>query len=316
MVGELPAQVGDHLFWVPGENGARFPYCHSYLFEDGNRIVVFDPKCGESQLNKALAGIGHEIGDITEIICTHFHLDHSTNNMPLKEKTGAGIWVHELDAPALQSVERFVERYGIEDAGTRIKWQDTLETLGVRPQDIDHVIREGDIVPGGFQTIHTPGHSPGHCCFYKEGVLIAGDLDCTTPWVGNATSNVNDFLASIERLQSMEISSLLPGHGVPIFENIPAALEAYRQKITRLEMHLLEMLSSETLTVDEIVQRVDRMKRERNTNNTGYNIPSRSPIAAHLIYISTRNYLLHLESLHQVKIVLKSGKEAWKSSQG
>jgi len=311
MVDTSPLSVADNLYWIPGENGARFPYCHTYLFDAGEGIIAFDPQCGRSRLQKALAGIGHEIKDITEIVCTHFHLDHSASNVVLREETGAGIWIHELDAPALHSLGTFAERYGIEDAGLRTQWREYLVSFGVSPHDPDHVLHDGDAVPGGFQTIFTPGHSPGHCCFLKDSVLIAGDIDCTTPWVGNASSNVGDFLASIERLQSIDLSTLLPGHGAPILENIPAALEAFRQKMLHREAHLLEILSAGPLTLDELVQRVDQMKQERIAGAASGDLPVRSPFSSHFARVSMRNYLLHLQALSQVEVTVVDDCERW-----
>jgi len=226
----------------------------------------------------------------------------------LKEKSGAEIWAHELDVPALRSLGKFVERYGIEDLAMREKWQEFLVTLGVKPHEVDHVFREGDVVPGDFKAIHTPGHSPGHCCFYKAGTLIAGDMDCTTPWIGNASSNVGDLLASIDRLQAMDIQALLPGHGVPILENVHDALEAFRQKIIRREGHLLDILSNEPATLEQIIQQVDKLKQEKDAGDV---LTGRSPFAAHFARVSTRNYLLHMQSLGQVEAVVVADQELW-----
>lgn len=311
MTEEFPVPVGDQLYWVPGENGARFPYCHAYLWVDVEKIIAFDPQCGQKQLRKALSRLGRDVRDITAIVCTHFHIDHSASNVPLKEKSGAEIWAHELDVPALRSLDKFVERYGIEDPTMRAKWQEFLVTFGVKAHEVDHVFKDGDVVPGDFQVIHTPGHSPGHCCFYKAGTLIAGDIDCTTPWVGNASSSVGDFLASIERLQSMDIQTLLPGHGVPIQENVQDALEAFRQKIIRREGHLLEILSGEPITLEQIIQQVDQMKQEKATGDV---LPERSPFAAHFAQVSTGNYLLHLQSLGQIEVVVDENQELWRLS--
>ena len=63
--------------------------------------------------------------------------------------------------------------------------------------------------------IHTPGHSPGHCCFYEadrkylySGDLIySGCLDAFYP-----STNPQEFWKSVRKIQSLKISRILPGH--------------------------------------------------------------------------------------------------------
>lgn len=73
-----------------------------------------------------------------------------------------------------------------------------------------------------MQVVHTPGHSPGHCCFYeaKRGYLYSGDLiysgclDLFYP-----TTDPQQFWKSIKRIQSLEWKRILPGHhklGIPM----------------------------------------------------------------------------------------------------
>jgi len=306
---EYVQQLADHLYWVPGGNGARFPYCHSYLWVDDAQLVAFDPQCGQTQLRQALKSLGHKLGDITSIVCTHFHIDHSSSNVPLREKSGAEIWIHELDAPALRDLDNFVARYGMENEQMVALWQKFLVDFGVRPHEVDHEIRDGDIVPGNFRAIHTPGHTPGHCCFYKDGILIAGDIDLTVPWLGNLSSNAGDFIASIERLQQMDIQMLLPGHGVPVLELIQEGLEEFRQKLLRRETQLLEVLDSESLTLDEIATRVDQAKAERR----GQEEPTdRSPFAQHFHHMSILNSLKHLQETGHVDNWDENGRVLWK----
>ncbi len=80
------------------------------------------------------------------------------------------------------------------------------------------VLRDGDCLSLGDRTlnvIHTPGHSPGHCCFYEpeRNYLYSGDLiyqgcldafyPSTDPWL---------FWRSVRRLLPLKISRVLPGH--------------------------------------------------------------------------------------------------------
>lgn len=80
------------------------------------------------------------------------------------------------------------------------------------------ILQDGDFLNLGgreIQVIHTPGHSPGHCCFYEpernylySGDLIyKGSLDAFYP-----TTDPQLFYQSIRRIQKYKIKKVLPGH--------------------------------------------------------------------------------------------------------
>ena len=63
--------------------------------------------------------------------------------------------------------------------------------------------------------LHTPGHSPGHCCFYEPArktlytgdLIYAGCLDAFYP-----TTDPLLFRQSVRRLLPLEVERLLPAH--------------------------------------------------------------------------------------------------------
>ena len=75
-----------------------------------------------------------------------------------------------------------------------------------------------------LQVIHTPGHSPGHCCFYdpKKKHLYSGDLvykGCLDAFY--PSTNPRLFYESVRKLTKYDISKVLPGHHQL---NIPVSL--------------------------------------------------------------------------------------------
>ena len=63
--------------------------------------------------------------------------------------------------------------------------------------------------------LHTPGHSPGHCCFYEEerGHLFTGDLiyqGCLDAFY--PTTDPLSFRQSVQKVRSLPVRRLLPGH--------------------------------------------------------------------------------------------------------
>lgn len=83
------------------------------------------------------------------------------------------------------------------------------------PQKILH---DGDCLDLGgrkLTVIHTPGHSPGHCCFYEQerkylysgDLIYSGCLDVFYP-----TTDPEAFLQSVKKIQVLEIKKILPAH--------------------------------------------------------------------------------------------------------
>ena len=65
------------------------------------------------------------------------------------------------------------------------------------------------------QVVHTPGHSPGHCCFYEaeRGYLYSGDLiysGCLD--IFYPTTDPKQFWQSVKKVQSLHLKHILPGH--------------------------------------------------------------------------------------------------------
>lgn len=101
---------------------------------------------------------------IKYIVNSHGHLDHVLGVRRIKEATGAKFLMHSQDVPIAKS------------AG-----QSAILLLGryvEPPPDPDAFIEDGDEVDVAgvkLKVIHTPGHTPGSCSFYTEGMLFSGD---------------------------------------------------------------------------------------------------------------------------------------------
>ena len=80
------------------------------------------------------------------------------------------------------------------------------------------ILRDGDSFDLGdrqVMVVHTPGHSPGHCCFYepKKKYLYSGDLiysGCLDAFY--PTTDPELFLKSVRKIQSLDISQVFPAH--------------------------------------------------------------------------------------------------------
>lgn len=133
------------------------------------------------------------------IVLTHGHPDHTGNVEALAKIFAVPIFIHEAEAEKVPIA-----------------------------QPLGNVVDCGDVQ---FQVLPTPGHSPGGVSLYDpaSNSLISGD--CVFP--GGRTGrwdldgcNYEDLYASVQRLISLEVNTLYPGHYDPVLANVAAHLNA------------------------------------------------------------------------------------------
>jgi glyoxylase-like metal-dependent hydrolase (beta-lactamase superfamily II)/8-oxo-dGTP pyrophosphatase MutT (NUDIX family) len=131
------------------------------------------------------------------ILLTHHHPDHVGAADAVARRYGAPILAHSWTAHALAGKVKVDQELG----------DGAILDLGVGPH-------------GGawrLEAIHTPGHAPGHLCFYEATyrLLFVGDMASTmssvviTPPDGDIT----EYLESLRRLRTLPARLLLPAHG-------------------------------------------------------------------------------------------------------
>ena len=80
------------------------------------------------------------------------------------------------------------------------------------------VLRDGDVIDIGGRRIevcHTPGHSPGHMCFWEKerGYLFTGDLVYKdTLFAYYPSTDPEAYLASLERIAALPARKVFPAH--------------------------------------------------------------------------------------------------------
>jgi glyoxylase-like metal-dependent hydrolase (beta-lactamase superfamily II) len=132
---------------------------------------------------------------IAHILLTHSHFDHVGGLAELKSLTGAPIYAHADAAPMLERAPAAASLWGF-----------TIEP----PPPPDRFLTEGEIVAIGelqAEVLFTPGHAPGHICFYlpAHAVLFDGDV-LFQGSIGRTDLPGGDF----DRLMSSIRDKLLP----------------------------------------------------------------------------------------------------------
>ncbi len=110
-----------------------------------------------------------------------------------------------------------------------------------------------------LKAIHTPGHAADHLCFYwvEARVLFSGDLilgegTAVIPRIGGS---LTDYLESLERLRSLDIRRIHPGHG-PAIQDPQAKITEYIEHRRMRERQVLDALQAGARTIPEMVARI------------------------------------------------------------
>jgi len=144
------------------QNGSFVENAFVLWDEETKKAVIVDP--GDEP--DRIAGCARVLGlEVTAILCTHAHIDHVGAVATLKDKLGVPVAMHSAERPVLDAMPAQAAMFGLGN---------------IDAPEVDRWLEDGDTVEVGDATgrvIHTPGHTPGGCCFFFEdaAILIAGD---------------------------------------------------------------------------------------------------------------------------------------------
>jgi endoribonuclease LACTB2 len=201
-------------------------HTNAYLLGHGEAVLV-DPGTRDPQETERLlaaleafrtpsegaslrAGQGGRPGQpIRAIWLTHHHPDHVGAVEATRRFLNVPVLAHRATAERLPGIEldgELTDGQEVELAGV-----DGGPSMRVR-------------------VLHTPGHTRGHLCFYDvEGrSLLAGDMvaGVSTIVIDPPEGDMDDYLASLEKLAALDPALVFPGHGPPISRG-RAYLEGY-----------------------------------------------------------------------------------------
>ena len=205
---------------------------NAYLVGDRESWVVVDsgtPASGRKIVRAAEARFGRGARP-RAILLTHGHFDHAGSAPALADRWGAPVFAHVRELPYLTGRERY-PRMDTSKPGFFSKLARFFPSGTV---DLGKRVHEWAAEWEGWRTIETPGHTPGHVCFYRasDGVLLAGDalttmdLDSFVGTIGKrpkvcrppvpATMDWGKARESVRLLAGLRPSLIAAGHGIPM----------------------------------------------------------------------------------------------------
>jgi glyoxylase-like metal-dependent hydrolase (beta-lactamase superfamily II) len=136
---------------------------------------------------------------ITGVVLTHTHHDHAMGTFRILERASPTIYAHKRDL-----------KYIATQIGPTLKKLD-----------------DGDVIESekwSLKVIWTPGHTEGGICLYseEEKILFSGDTVFPDGYFGRydgESGSLNDITDSLRKLTALNVDIMLPGHGLPVFEN-------------------------------------------------------------------------------------------------
>jgi glyoxylase-like metal-dependent hydrolase (beta-lactamase superfamily II) len=178
------------------------------------------------RIAKAIRGLGREPGEITDIVVTHLHADHTGGLAEAREATGARVWMHAEDARMVGAGQsrRPMRPAPGNVAGKLFGLFSGITSASIAPVAADGLVNDREEIPvaGGLLPIWTPGHSEGHVAYLwpgDGGVLFVGDA--AGHWRGLGASPVYElrpWATSLRGLGALEFQVACFAHGRPIAE--------------------------------------------------------------------------------------------------
>jgi glyoxylase-like metal-dependent hydrolase (beta-lactamase superfamily II) len=274
---------------APNRGPFTFKGTGVYILGAGSQVAVIDPG---PALPDHIDALKRALGprQVSHILVTHTHRDHSPAAAALKAFSGAKIYA----APSTLRIASAAT--GTSPAGrfARGGGGPAIDEEGMADEAHDHdfvpdvTVTDGMLIDGdGFllECVATPGHTANHMCYVlpQEKALFSGDhvMGWSTSVIAPPDGNMGDYLASLDKLAARDERIFYPTHGSPIAD--PQAWLG--QLITHRRMREAQILAALARGADTVAELVERLYPGIET---ALRPAAAQQVVAHLQHLQTR----------------------------
>ena len=217
-------------FTHPFPGGKVVPYLFIENIDDDD-LTLIDPSFLPQLpiLEDYIHNLGFEMKDIKRIILTHLHIDHAQAASEIRNRTGAKIYSHWIEAgylahnppypgpPTTKGIQDILVKSGLSVEELTKKFG----SMTLEPIIVDNQVSDGDMI-GSLKVIHTPGHTPGHISLYcsEDSLLFGADVfyknvfGADHMYISPAIVSIDPVTAvlSAQRLSKVKFDKLLMSH--------------------------------------------------------------------------------------------------------
>ncbi len=221
----------------PGIYRIKASRSNVYVLADKTLTLIDTGMQGDGEeIIKAIRAIGRKPEEVTQILITHAHIDHTGSLAFLKQATGAQIFAGIREIDYIQGAKKTwrMEREGL--GGTLFKLAlFVAETFfySYTPVAVDVPLLGGEVLNcfEGIKVVATPGHSPGSLSYYlpEKKILFTGDALSGAPEVRlppqAGCADYQEARASVKKLSALRFETCCFGHGEPLKSGADAVVK-------------------------------------------------------------------------------------------
>ena len=284
-------------------------FVNVYLIDDSDGYIMID--CGVngekyfSLLKNYLMEEKIELNEIKLLIGTHMHSDHiglsgslRNEGIPFALYKNSVDFLNEYNDWSLRFKDLFI--YSKKEGAPKSFLSDiqsiTTPTYAGNVKKPDVLLDEGKIknINRDLSVIFTPGHDQSEISIHdsKSKVIFSGDhiLPRITPFIPTIDSEsnlLNDFIISLEKIESIEHETIAPGHGKIIDEPHKRIRQMILHHQRRSEK-IVDLLGNKKLTGWEITNLLFPRKLDPLNLRLAF-----QETLAHLKYLESKKVLKH-----------------------
>lgn len=200
-------QIIEDLWQVGGAGFTSEEDAAIFLIRYGNEAAVIDAGCGGAH-QKLVDNINAVLPvrvNITYLLLTHCHFDHTGGAEAVRAQYGCRIAAHSLDAVYLQDGNSEV---------TAASWYGAQMPRLAVDEIYSDAHRVFEVGGEKITARHCPGHTPGSVVYVAElqSQRILFGQDIHGPLHASFLSNQADYLQSLENLLELKADILCEGH--------------------------------------------------------------------------------------------------------